>query len=82
MAEIVWSPQSVEDVEPIRDYISRDSPHFGAHVAQRIVDAVERLEKFPESGGSSPSLETRVFAKSCGRITESFTAPRRPLWKL
>ena len=56
MAEIVWSPQSVEDVESIRDYITRDSPHFAALVAQRIVDAVEHLERFPESGRIVPEF--------------------------
>ena len=56
MAEIVWSPQSVEDVESIRDYITRDSPHFAALVAQRIVDAVEHLGRFPESGRIVPEF--------------------------
>ncbi|HZL84339.1 MAG TPA: type II toxin-antitoxin system RelE/ParE family toxin [Candidatus Krumholzibacteria bacterium] len=56
MAEIVWSPQSVEDVESIRDYMNRDSPHFAALVAQRIVDAVEHLGRFPESGRIVPEF--------------------------
>jgi len=56
VAEIVWSPQSVEDVESIRDYMNRDSPHFAALVAQRIVDAVEHLGRFPESGRIVPEF--------------------------
>jgi toxin ParE1/3/4 len=56
VAEIVWSRQSVEDVESIRDYINRDSPHFAALVAQRIVDAVEHLGRFPESGRIVPEF--------------------------
>ncbi len=56
MIEIVWSPQAIADVESIRDYISRDSPHFGALVARHIVDAVERLRSFPESGRIVPEF--------------------------
>ena len=56
MIEVVWSPQAIADVESIRDYISRDSPHFGSLVAQRIVDAVERLRDFPQSGRIVPEF--------------------------
>lgn len=56
MAEIIWSPQSIEDVESIREFIARDSQHFGALTAQRIVDAVERLGRFPESGRIVPEF--------------------------
>jgi len=58
VAENSWSPQAVEDVESIRDYISRDSPHFGALVAQRVVDAVERLRRLPQSGRIVPEFGT------------------------
>ena len=54
--EIVWSAQAIEDVESIREYISRDSPHFGSLVAESIVDAVERLRSFPESGRVVPEF--------------------------
>jgi toxin ParE1/3/4 len=54
--EIIWSPQAVEEVESIRDYISRDSPHFGVLTAQRIVGTVERLTRFPESGRIVPEF--------------------------
>lgn len=56
MIEVVWSPQAIADVESIRDYISRDSPHFGSLVAQQIVDAFERLRTFPESGRIVPEF--------------------------
>ncbi len=56
MAEIRWSPQAIADVEAIRDFISRDSPAYGALVAARIVGAIERLALFPESGRIVPEL--------------------------
>jgi len=56
VAEIVWSPQSIDDVESIRDYIGRDSARFGALVAAEIIQAVERLSRFPESGRVVPEF--------------------------
>ena len=47
VAEIVWSPQAIEDVESIRDFIGRDSPAYGALIAIRLVDSVERLVHVP-----------------------------------
>ena len=55
MTEIRWSPQAIVDVEAIRDFISRDSPTYGALVAARIVAAVERA-LFPESGRIVPEF--------------------------
>ena len=57
MTRIVWTIQAVEDVEAIRAYIFRDSPHYAALTAERIVDSVERLKEFPRSGRVVPELE-------------------------
>ena len=56
MTHIIWSPQSLQDLEAIRGYIAQDSPRYAALVVQRIVAAVERLEAFPESGRVVPEL--------------------------
>lgn len=57
MAEVHWSPQAIADVESIRDFIGRDSPSYGTLQAARIVDAVERLSRFPESGRIVPEFQ-------------------------
>ncbi len=56
MAEIIWSPQAIDDVESIRDFTGRESPHYGVLVAARIVISVERLARFPESGRIVPEF--------------------------
>ena len=53
---IAWTLQAVEDVEAIRDFVARDSPHAAALLAQRLVTAVEHLGRFPESGRIVPEL--------------------------
>lgn len=57
MAEIVWSPQAIEDVASIRDFIGRDAPTYAALVAARLVDSVERLAQLPESGRVVPECQ-------------------------
>lgn len=56
MADIVWSPQAIEDLRTIREYISRDSPRYGSLIARRLVAAVERVSVFPESGRVVPEI--------------------------
>jgi plasmid stabilization system protein ParE len=46
----VWAPQAVENVEAIRAYVARDTPHYALLVIDRIVAAVALLEGSPRSG--------------------------------
>ena len=54
MIELIWSPQSIADVEEIRAYIAADSKLYAEMTVQRIVAAVERLRMFPDSGRMVP----------------------------
>ena len=54
MTTIRWSPRSGEDLENIFAHIHNEAPPYAALVVQRIIAAVERLEKFPESGRVVP----------------------------
>jgi toxin ParE1/3/4 len=57
VAEVYWSLQAISDVESIRDFVSRDSPSYGTLLAARIIDSVERLGRFPESGRIVPEFQ-------------------------
>ena len=54
MTQIVWSPVALRDIESIRMYIAEDSPRVAELVVGRIIQAVERLRNFPESGRKVP----------------------------
>ena len=54
MRKLLWSPQALRDLEGIRDYIALDSARYAALVIERIVNGVERLSTFPESGRMVP----------------------------
>ncbi len=57
MPEIIWSAEAAADLEGIREYITRGSPRYAALTVARLVDAVERLRRFPESGRVVPEVD-------------------------
>jgi toxin ParE1/3/4 len=56
LIRIIWAPQAIEDVEAIRSYVARDSPHFADLLVERLVSAVARLEDNPRSGRVVPEV--------------------------
>ena len=56
MTRIVWAPQAIEDVEAIRAYVARDSPHSADLLVEQLVSAVARLEDNPLSGRVVPEV--------------------------
>ncbi|MDB4324768.1 type II toxin-antitoxin system RelE/ParE family toxin [bacterium] len=61
VARVTWTPQAIDDIEKIRDFISRDSPTYGSLVAQRLVETVGRLEQFPASGRIVPEFRDETI---------------------
>ena len=51
MASVTWTPQAIDDVEKIRDFISKDSPSYGDLVAQRLVESVDRFNSILKQAG-------------------------------
>ena len=54
---IVWSDQSLEDIEEIRVYIARDSAASAESFVDRIFASAERLVDHPLSGRIVPEFE-------------------------
>lgn len=54
--KIVWAPSAVVDLDEIVSYIARDSHVYASRVAQRILQAVERLELLPQVGRAIPEM--------------------------
>lgn len=52
--KIEWTEPAISDLEGIRDYIERDSDYYAARLIGRIIEAIERLEYFPEMGRRVP----------------------------
>ncbi len=47
---IVWSPEAIEDIESIAEYIERDSKFYAKSVVNKIFQSTEKLKEFPKIG--------------------------------
>lgn len=54
MSRVRWTSQATEDLQSIRDFIGRDSPKYAALVVEKIIAAVDILERFPLAGRKVP----------------------------
>lgn len=56
MTRILWTDPAVADLESIHTYVARDVVAYADALVVSILDAVERLALFPESGRIVPEL--------------------------
>ena len=59
MTAILWTPPAQDDLQAVYDYIANESPHYADIVVDRILQAVARIDRFPESGRIVPELNRR-----------------------
>ena len=75
MAEVRWTVQAADDLEAIVDFISKDSEHYARLLAVDILQAVERLELFRESGPPVPEINTPGIGEIlCGNYRTIYRA--------
>ncbi len=56
---LYWSPSAIEDLKHLRAYIARDNPRAAAEIAKTVLEAVERLRRFPSMGRPGRVPDTR-----------------------
>lgn len=55
--EIRWSPEALEDVEAIAEWVNRDSPVHAGSLVERFMGAAESLARNAERGRKVPELQ-------------------------
>jgi toxin ParE1/3/4 len=55
--EVVWLPQSLEDIDNIAEYIASESPTYATIQAERFFERALILEQFPLSGRIVPEFD-------------------------
>ena len=55
--KIIWSPLSLDRILEIAKYIAEDKQEASANWVDSVLNSVERLVKFPESGRIVPELK-------------------------
>jgi plasmid stabilization system protein ParE len=56
LSQIRWTLQAADDLEAIHEFIARDSAHYARLVVERVLQAIDQLDQFPESGRIVPEL--------------------------
>jgi addiction module RelE/StbE family toxin len=59
--QVSWSPEAVEDLESVAEYIARDSPRYAAAVVEKILDAASQLSNFPFAGRVVPEFDDEMI---------------------
>ncbi len=56
MVKIIWTEIAIEDLKIIYSYISRDSKKYAEKLTNKIIERIEQLENFPNSGRIVPEF--------------------------
>jgi toxin ParE1/3/4 len=59
MVEVIWTIQSIEDIENIADYIAKDSEKYAQVQVRDFFEAARALEEFPKAGRIVPELNDK-----------------------
>ena len=54
MAQISWTKKSLKDLRVVNNYISLDSVFYATRFISKIIQRVDQLVEFPESGRIVP----------------------------
>jgi toxin ParE1/3/4 len=72
--KIIWSPEAVEDLIEIRNYIARDSESYAAGMVESVLESVDQLAEFPLMG-------RRVAEFDDDAIRELIVGPYRVIYR-
>jgi len=61
VARLIWTEPAIADLEAIADYIALDNPAAACRLVKRVLESVERLERFPTSGKRPPELSRSPY---------------------
>lgn len=73
--QIKWSPEAVEDLESIADYIARDSAHYARAVVAEVLAAARAASEFPRAARVVPEIGDE-------RIRERFVYSYRVVYRI
>ena len=73
--KVIWSPEAIEDLESIADYIVRDSEFYAKAVVTKVIDIAKDLKNFPLIGRIVPEIGKEY-------IRERFVYSYRIIYKI
>jgi addiction module RelE/StbE family toxin len=73
--KVIWSPEAIEDLQAIGDYIARDSEFYARAVVNKILNIARSIKEVPFIGRIVPELEQKD-------IRERFVYSYRLIYKI
>jgi len=73
--EVIWSPEAIEDLESIAEYISRDSIFYAQAVVMKVLETTRNVRDFPLSGRVVPEIGSE-------KIREQFVYSYRLVYQI
>lgn len=61
MAEVIWMPGALSDIDAIAAYIALDSPFHAGQQVLRILASEDLIGQFPGGGRAIPEMRNKVF---------------------
>ena len=61
MAELIWSPTAIKDIQNIAEYIGKDSLIAASNMVERFFEKAEILTKYPTIGTPTPELKDNNY---------------------
>jgi toxin ParE1/3/4 len=55
--KVVWSPEAVEDLQSIAEYIGRDSEFYAKAVVTKVLETSRSIRDFPWLGRTVPEIQ-------------------------
>jgi len=70
-----WSPEAIEDLNSIRDYIARDSAFYARSIVRKVLEAAKQIPEAVEIGRIVPEIGDK-------NIRERFVYSYRMVYKV
>ena len=61
MAHLIWTEPALHDLDALAGFIALDNPAAAARLVRKVVESVERLERFPNSGRRPRELPGTLY---------------------
>ena len=61
MVKVIWTEFAIEDLRLIHEYISKDSQRYADRFIEKLIERVDQLESFPNSGRVVPEFNLQTI---------------------
>ncbi|MCV6626570.1 MAG: type II toxin-antitoxin system RelE/ParE family toxin [Cellvibrionaceae bacterium] len=73
--QVIWSPEALDDIDDIAEYIAKDSPLYAQSTVEQMVLASRSLSRLPMRGRRVPELNDDSYR-------EHFIASYRMIYRV